>query len=193
MRCALRMRRDDGSGFVACPWRMKCVGQAKQKSSSAAASGGADFIASESEWPASWTNFERLKYLSSSGHDERRIFKFAGLGHYGDVVLEREKKVAVAGFGPMPREESDGFISYPLIEGRPLFPSDLSDEIMAKIAEYCAFRQRAFAVELSDINSLQEMADHNLRELGLDLAVELRLKRPVIADGRMQPHEWLLK
>ncbi|MBZ5494220.1 MAG: hypothetical protein LAO76_25120 [Acidobacteriia bacterium] len=149
-------------------------------------------FADESEWPASWISFERLKYLSPKGHDERRLFKFAGLGHYGDVVLEREKKVAVAGFGPMPREESEGFVSYPLIEGRPLFPRDLSAEILAKIAQYCTFRQRAFAVELSDINSLQEMSDHNLNELGLELPVELRVERPVIADGKMQPHEWLL-
>ena len=77
-------------------------------------------FANESEWPAAWTSFERLKYLSSSGEGERRIFKFAGLGHYGDAVLERERKVAAAGFGPMPREESDGFVSYPLIDGRPL-------------------------------------------------------------------------
>ncbi|HET9166418.1 MAG TPA: hypothetical protein VFP11_10500, partial [Candidatus Angelobacter sp.] len=77
-------------------------------------------FASESEWPASWTSFERLKYLSSSEGQERRFFKFAGLGHYGDVVFEREKEVAAAGFGPMPCMESDGFISYPLIEGRPL-------------------------------------------------------------------------
>jgi hypothetical protein len=36
------------------------------------------------------------------------------------------------------------------------------------------------------------MAAHNLRELGLDMRVDLRLERPVIADGTMQPHEWLL-
>jgi hypothetical protein len=151
----------------------------------------------ESEWPDSWTNFERLKYLSLSGHDECRLFKFAGLGHYGDVVLEREKKVAVAGFGPMPRKESDGFISYPWIvspktSGRPLSASDLSAQILARLAEYCAFRQRTFAVELSNLNALQKMTDHNLQELGLDLVVELSLEHPVIADGRMQPHEWLL-
>jgi hypothetical protein len=149
-------------------------------------------FADESEWPAGWTSFERLKYLSSSGRDERRFFKFAGLGHYGDVVLEREVKVAAAGFGVMPREEGDGFISYPLIEGRPLLPSNFSEEILAKIAAYCAFRQRAFAVALSDLDAQQQMAEHNLHELGLDLSVELRLERPVIADGKMQPHEWLL-
>jgi hypothetical protein len=150
-------------------------------------------FASESEWPAAWTSFERLKYLSSSGrNDERRFFKFAGLGHYGDAVFEREKKVAAAGFGLMPREESDGFISCPWIECRPLSRTDLSTEVVALLAEYCAFRQRAFTIELPSLDALQKMAQHNLLELGLDLPIDLRLERPVIADGRMQPHEWLL-
>jgi hypothetical protein len=149
-------------------------------------------FANESQWPASWTSFERLKFLSSVEQSERRLFKFAGLGHYGDSVFERERKVAAAGFGPMPREESDGFISYSYIDGRPLAASDLSSSTLARIAEYCAFRVRTFAVELADHNALQQMVEHNLRELGLDLAVELRLEHPVIADGRMHPHEWLL-
>jgi hypothetical protein len=152
----------------------------------------ARLIANESEWPASWTSFERLKYLSSAVRDELRIFKFAGLGHYGDVVLEREQKVAAAGFGLMPRAESDGFVSYPQIDGRPVSASDLFADIMVRLAEYCAFRLRAFAIELSDLKALQQMAAHNLHELGLDLAVELSPEYPVIADGKMQPHEWLL-
>ena len=120
------------------------------------------------------------------------MFKFAGLGHYGDVIFEREGKIAAAGFGPMPRAESDGFVSYPWIEGRPLSASDLSSEILVRLAEYCAFRQHAFAVDLSHLDALQRMADHNLRELGFELTVDLRLEHPVIADGKMQPHEWLL-
>ena len=61
------------------------------------------------------------------------------------------------------------------------------------MAEYCAFRHACFrASNLAEFNALQQMAEHNLHELGLDLPVELRLERPVIADGRMQPHEWLL-
>jgi hypothetical protein len=149
-------------------------------------------IGNDSEWPASWTSFERLKYLSSAGHNEPRMFKFAGLGHYGEVVFERERRIGAAGFGPMPRAESDGFVSYRWIEGRPLSASDLSSEILVRLAEYCAFRLQAFSLELGDITGLQQMADHNLRELGMDLHVELCLKYPVIADGRMQPHEWLL-
>lgn len=154
-------------------------------------------IANAAEWPAAWTSFERLKYLSPTEQGDQRLFKFAGFGHYGDAVFEREWKVAAAGFGPMPREESDGFISYPWIfsagmNGRFLSASDLNSNILSRLAEYCAFRMRAFAVELSDLNALQQMADHNLRELGLELDAKLRLERPVIADGRMQPHEWLL-
>ena len=149
-------------------------------------------FANKFHWPDAWTTFERLKYLSSSNHDERRFFKFAGLGHYGNVVFERERQVAIAGFGLMPRQESEGFISYPWIDGRSSTASDLSPTILAQLADYCAFRQRAFAVELSNLDALQAMSEHNLRELGLDMPVKLRLERPVIADGKMQPHEWLL-
>jgi hypothetical protein len=157
-------------------------------------------FANEPEWPAIWTSFERLKYVSSNADkedDEPRLYKFAGLGHYGDEVYEREVKVADAGFGLMPRQESDGFVSYTWIShqgtsGRSLSSRDISPDVLARMAEYCAFRLRTFPVELAELNALQQMAEHNLRELGLDSPIELRLEHPVIADGRMQPHEWLM-
>jgi hypothetical protein len=37
------------------------------------------------------------------------------------------------------------------------------------------------------------MAEHNLAEFRLNLPLQLRLERPVIADGCMQPHEWIVK
>jgi hypothetical protein len=185
---------------VARRWRRFCcvpiAGEARWPAEAIDFVGGGHWrdrlIANEFEWPASWTSFERLKYLSSAGHNEPRMFKFAGLGHYGEVVFERERRIGAAGFGPMPRAESNGFVSYPWIECRPLSASDLSWEILVRLAEYCAFRLHAFAVDLSDLDALRQMADHNLHELGMDCAVELRLERPVLADGRMQPHEWLL-
>jgi hypothetical protein len=149
-------------------------------------------LANQSEWPAIWTSFERLKYLSSTGGENPRFYKFAGLGHYGDAVFQRELKVAAAGFGPTPRQESDGFVSCPWIDGRPLAARDLSSAILARMAEYCAFRLRTFHVELGELNALQQMAGHNLGELGLDSPAELQLDHAVIADGRMQPHEWLV-
>jgi hypothetical protein len=149
-------------------------------------------LANESEGPASWTSLERLKYLSSDKNHERRMFKFAGFGHYGGVVRERERIVAEAGFGPMPRVESDGFVSYSWIDSQPLSSSELSSDVLARLADYCAFRLRAFSVELADVKPLQQMANHNLHELGSDLTVDLLLEHPVIADGHMQPHEWLV-
>ena len=149
-------------------------------------------LTNESEWPAAWTSFERLKYLSADKQAETRMFKFAGLGHYGDGVFERELKIAEAGFGPAPRRESDGFISYTWIDGRPMSSTDLSEKVLARMADYCAFRGDAFATECHAPNTLQQMAEHNLRELKLDVPVELKLERPVLVDGNMQPHEWLL-
>jgi hypothetical protein len=143
-------------------------------------------------WPASWTSFERLKYLSSSEGAERRLLKFIGLGHYGDRVLEREDKVACAGFGPAPSVESAGFASYPWIAGRPMSADDLSAHALARLAAYCAFRADAFATDLAELHGLESMAAHNLHELGFERVARLRTERPVLADGRMQPHEWLL-
>ncbi len=164
------------------------------------------FFPVESGWPAAWTSFERLKYRSASG-GARRFYKFLGLGHYGEAVFNREQRVAEAGFGPMPRPEAHGFASCSWIEGRPTSAADLNDAdlnetVLARLAEYCAFRAAAFPAELHNLTSLQQMADHNLHELGFSeqgfrkpgfsVPVKLELKRAVIADGRMQPHEWLL-
>jgi hypothetical protein len=145
----------------------------------------------EPEWPASWLSFERPKYLSGQG-PEARFYKFAGFGGYGEAVLQREQKVATAGFGPSPRIETDGYVSYRFIDGRPMRPADLSEGALAQLASYCVFRQSAFAVEATDAAPLQQMADHNLSELGSDVAIQLRVQQAVVPDGRMQPHEWLL-
>ena len=182
--------------------RFRCVaiaGKERRPANAADFIGGGKWrgraFANQQDWPASWTSFERLKYASSNADredDEPRLYKFAGLGHYGDAVFERELKVAAAGFGPLPRRESHGFVSYPSINGHSLSPRDLSPELLARMAQYCAFRRRSFSFHLAELNALQRMAEHNLHELGLDSPVELRLEHAVIADGRMQPHEWLV-
>ncbi|HEU4413825.1 MAG TPA: hypothetical protein VFT65_03505 [Candidatus Angelobacter sp.] len=147
----------------------------------------------ESVWPAIWTSLERLKYLSPDDAANPRLYKFAGLGHYGESVMARELRVAEAGFGPMPARESDGFASYPWIEGRPMQAGDLnlSRDTIVRLAEYCAFRAREFAIDQADPGPLRAMAQHNLGQLGAGAPIELSFERLVIADGRMQPHEWL--
>jgi hypothetical protein len=144
------------------------------------------------DWPASWVSFERLKYLSKLSNGESRFFKFAGFGQYGEAALQREEQVAHAGFGPMPRRETGGFASYSWIAGRPMSADDLSNEAIEALASYCAFRARTFSAGEADIDTLQGMAEHNLSQREMSLPFRLRLERPVLADGRMSPHEWLL-
>lgn len=148
------------------------------------------FMPEPASWPASWLNFERLKYLSSG--NETRFYKFLGLGHYGGEVLDRETRVAASGFAVPPQVESEGFASYPLVEGRPMSAADASESVLARLAAYCALRLHTFPAESADLAALQQMAEHNLQQLRFDLPVDLQLERPVLADGRMQPHEWLL-
>jgi hypothetical protein len=143
-------------------------------------------------WPACWTTFERLKYLSPADNGRRRLFKFLGLGHYGEQVVEREQRVADAGFGPAVQSESESFASYPWMTARPMRAADLSELVLERLASYCFFRSQAFPGTAREADALQEMAMHNLEELKVAALVDLRVERSVLADGRMQPHEWLL-
>src|SRR5690348_10799285 len=63
--------------------------------------GGGDWrrrvFAEELPWPASWTQMERLKFLSV---DHDRMFKFVGLGRFGKDIANRARVLAEAGFGP---------------------------------------------------------------------------------------------
>ncbi|WP_433929073.1 hypothetical protein AB3662_36325 [Sorangium cellulosum] len=145
----------------------------------------------ESRWPASWTAMERFKCLSRDGD---RILKFEGMGRYGAECLERAHGVFQAGFGPEPRDEGQGFASYPWIPGRPLQADDLSTAVLERLAEYCAFRASAFALSSAPTEELITMTRHNFStEMGKDFPGELRLEvaRPVLVDGKMDPHEWL--
>ncbi|HMF89102.1 MAG TPA: hypothetical protein VKL40_00555 [Candidatus Angelobacter sp.] len=143
-------------------------------------------------WPASWTTLERLKYLSSDQGAHARLFNFLGFGHYGQQVLQRQEKIAAAGFGPAPCRESEGFASYCWLRGRPMSAEDLSPNVLQSLAEYCAFRSKVLAADVADLSPLEQMTEHNLRELRIDQPVALKIEHPTICDGRMQPHEWLL-
>ncbi|HEY6968644.1 MAG TPA: hypothetical protein VJA94_05550 [Candidatus Angelobacter sp.] len=144
----------------------------------------------ERSWPASWLTFERPKYLSEGA--QARFFKFLGFGHYGSEVAQREIKIAAAGFGPVPAIEDAGFGSYDFIGGRPMCAADLSESALARLAAYCALRAQSCALDAVDLAPLQQMAEHDLQELRFNLPVKLSLEKPVICDGRMQPHEWIL-
>ena len=141
----------------------------------------------EAEWPASWTQFERRKFLIGG-----TLHKFEGLAHYGDPVRARGRRLAEFGFSPRVLGEQNGFTGYEFVAGQPLVASGVDEATLRRIAEYCAFRAREFPAEAPDARALQQLVEVNWREaFGEEItAPALAVERPVIVDGKMQPHEW---
>lgn len=173
---------------VASPWR--------RPAEAVADVGGGQWracaFAGPEEWPASWIQFERLKSLSA---DRRRLYKFEGFGRFGTELAERAQAIAESGFGVPPRAEGDGFFSYPMIVGRPATAAMAARPVLERLAAYCAFRASAFRCQPGDPAELERMMTWNFfEEFADELAGrqrELPVKRTVVVDGRMQPHEWI--
>ena len=152
-----------------------------------------NFLGPEGEWPEAWTQMERLKFLSA---DRTRLFKFEGFGQFGSDVLERATALSRAGFGPDAEDAGDGMISYSVIKGNRPCSSQMSREILRQLADYCAFRAREFFYKEASASQLGEMTRFNLQvKFGNagDFSPELvDTANPVLVDGRMQPHEWVI-
>ncbi|HZR27782.1 MAG TPA: hypothetical protein VFA71_03300 [Terriglobales bacterium] len=170
------------------------------------------------EWPPSWTHVERAKYLSRGGS---ALCKFEGLGRYGEEVVGRSQQLAAAAFGPRPLHalDSRGYICYEWIDGPSFYGNPCSagklgadaareyapgtgalrEDVLRSLARYCAWRSREFACDLHQAApgevSLEEMCYLNAsEEFGVELSPAggfLPCERPVIADARMMPHEWI--
>ncbi|HLX73262.1 MAG TPA: hypothetical protein VKR26_00940 [Terriglobales bacterium] len=144
-------------------------------------------------WPGSWVTMERAKFLSRDG---RRLLKFEGLGHFGAKVAERAAALADAGFAPVCEPAGGGYLAYAKENGLPATRSELCPRLLDRLAQYCAFRASAFREPAAHSEDLAAMTAWNLHEeFGVAYepqAANLEMKIPVLADGRMQPHEWLL-
>lgn len=70
---------------------------------------------------------------------------------------------------------------------------DLDAELIARLARYCDFRQREMSVGGAAVEPLRQMLRVNLQEeFGWEYKPEpAEIVRPVIADARLMPHEWL--
>jgi hypothetical protein len=66
-------------------------------------------------------------------------------------------------------------------------------ETVKALARYCAFRADTFIAEPHSQSSLEEMSALNIeRAVGASVSdLRLKIERPVIADGRMMPYEWV--
>lgn len=146
------------------------------------------------QWPASWTQMERLKFLSP---DHRLLFKFEGFGHFGRAVYDRSQQIAQAGFGPRPLDLTQGFVVYPFLTGATAGSRQLTTEVLDRLAAYCAFRAAEFPSGAAPTSTeIETMVRFNVsEEFGIELRLEqgsLHTEHPVLADGRMLPHEWIV-
>ncbi len=151
------------------------------------------FSGSDESWPESWTQMERLKFLSP---DRETLFKFEGMGPMGAEVRERAFALAEAGFSPSVSDAGDGFLAYANLRTEYLRKEDLTASLLECIAQYCALRVSQFPSKQSDSGELRRMLEFNIQqEFGSQLLLDredLVSDRPVLVDGRMQPYEWLL-
>ena len=152
----------------------------------------ADAFDNEHDWPASWQQMERLKFLS---RDRRRYFGFEGFGRFGEEIHERAKKIADSGFGPMPQDREEGFGVYDMLRGRSLSRRNVTPELLLRMAGYCAFRANHMSAAVEDNTELEKMLRFNAHEeLQVELPLELStltLVKPAVVDGRMLPHKWI--
>lgn len=151
------------------------------------------FLANSAEWPASWMQVERVKFLSP---DRKQLFKFEGLGPMGIAARERALHIAEAGFGGEVDDAGDGFASYRFLGTHSLKMEDVSTPMLNRIAAYCAFRSPEFRVSEPVTTQLPEMVVFNVaQELGIEvgsISERLHTESPTIVDGRMQPYEWVV-
>jgi hypothetical protein len=142
---------------------------------------------SESRWPAVWPWTERRKYLSEDG---KRLFRFDGHGHYGKTARQRSELLADHGWGPEVKSAGNGFSEFPWLTGTR--PGTADRATVIQLARYCAFRAKHFSQPTTSQEPLEEMARINLdRALGVSIPISLPIERPVIADARMMPYEWI--
>src|SRR5579864_75663 len=144
------------------------------------------------DWPESWTQMERLKFLSPDG---KSFFKFEGMGSHGADVRDRAFVLADARLSPAVTDAGGGFLEYERLQGRVLRVQDISSSLLERMAQYCAFRVSNFPAHNSRPAELSQMLEFNLRqEFGVEFAVPegaFGASKPVFADGRMQPHKWV--
>jgi hypothetical protein len=148
---------------------------------------------SRSRWPACWMEQERIKHLSVDG---KTLFKFEGFGRFGELAREQAWQLSQAELSPRWLGFEQGYGCYEFVGGQPLARSDLSEALLSRMAEYCAFRVANFPAETSDLKMLAAMARNNLEvEFGArarGFSLDIPLERPVYPDCRMLPYEWLV-
>jgi hypothetical protein len=155
----------------------------------------------EGDPPAVQPQHERRKYRLRTD-EGMRIYRFAGLAHYGAAKLERSTVLAEAGFGPTPGALRDGYLDQAFITGRPLRAGEATRAFLDTVAHYLGFLARRFALPhaaphqftaaMLVANTGELLGDRWGARAAAMASDSAAANAPAVAlDGRMLPHEWL--
>jgi hypothetical protein len=133
---------------------------------------------SEVDYPATQPQHERRKYL-----ENRYLWKFSGLAHFGRARLERAQRLS--GFIPGSSSLTNGFLVTEWVDGR---PASLNYELLDRMAEYLAFLRAEFA---TDQPVPGEALEHMIEVNTGQKSVAPTRGVVVAGDGRMLPQEWI--
>jgi hypothetical protein len=152
------------------------------------------FLANEEDWPGAWTTMERSKFVSL---DQQTLWKFEGIGAYGEKPRTNAIALAEAGWGAPMVQVDSGFSGYRLLKGTTEAPRDLNAEIIKQIAAYCSFRAQNFAGSVAaeqheDLTTMLRVNYEREFEYPVPPALsKLEVVQPTVCDAKMSPHEWL--
>ena len=145
-------------------------------------------------------NHERLKFRGVAGDGSACIIHYAGLGRWGTEAVQRAHALAEVGAGPAVMGAADGFVALRWVNGLPARRTDA--DLPSAAVQYLAARAGRFRTGTpADPRPLIAALEENAREAlgdgctGLADAVRrlesLPEREAVIADARLQPHEWI--
>lgn len=143
---------------------------------------------------------ERLKFRALAGDGSACIIRYAGLGRWGAEAVERARVLADAGAGAAVLGSEDGFVALRWVEGVPVHRADA--DLPAAAHRYLSARAGRFRTGTgADPRPLIAALEENAREaLGAECAgltgairrlEQLPDREAVIADARLQAHEWI--
>jgi hypothetical protein len=138
---------------------------------------------------------ERIKRLDEPAGT---LWRFGGLGCFGEATRERASAAAQAGFSPTVLDLKDGFLALSFIEGRPLRVRDRPQVIERAVAYLRWVGAERGIGATADLEPLKVMIRRNTElAFGTDgrlAALERVALSPVEAvhvDGRLSPQEWV--
>src|SRR5947209_284556 len=147
----------------------------------------------EKLWPGVWRQVETPKFLA---RDDHRLFRFIGFGHYGSPVLERYRRLAEAGFGPIAKSGVDGFAEFWMEGGSAFAVPRWNEKTHSFIVRYLSERTKLCPADAEhaedNLIDIASMVHFNTAEiLGEPYDASMRLEYPVYADNRMYPYKFM--